>query len=104
MLKIYKRTIHINYPENPQPRFEYQLDKKTGASLSNILAIPAIIAGAIVETLMFSVFFAVLLIPLGIIGFRAWRMTKAAQQASVRQTEGDSIAAKYTVISDKDKQ
>ncbi len=54
MFKIYKRTIHIGTSENPQGRLEYRLEKKSGSSLSRILAIPAMIAGAVVGTLVFS--------------------------------------------------
>lgn len=101
MLKIYKRTIHIGTSQNPHERLEYRVEESPGSSLSKILAIPAMIAGAVVGTLVFSAFFAVLLIPMGIIGFKAWRLMKTAQQQS--QTGGDSITAEYTVISDKDK-
>lgn len=103
MFKIYKKTVQIVSTERPQ-QIEYQVEENGRSSMSKILAIPAMIAGAVAGTLVFSVFFAVLLIPLGIIGFRAWRLISAAQQQSVRQTEGESISAEYTVISDKDQQ
>ena len=61
------------------------------------------IAAAVVGALVLSVFFAVLLIPLSIMGFKAWRLIKNAQQKSVRQSEPDSITAEYTVVSDDDK-
>ncbi|OAI20629.1 hypothetical protein A1507_22760 [Methylomonas koyamae] len=102
MFKIYKRTIHIGMSENPQGRLEYQIEEGSGSSLSKILAIPAMIAGTIVGTLVFSVFFAVLLIPLGIVGYKAWRLMKTVQQQNLRQGEGDSISAEYTVISDSE--
>lgn len=101
MFKVYKRTIHINTPQNPHERLEYRVEESSGSGLSKVLAIPAMIAGAVVGTLVFSAFFAVLLIPMGIVGFKAWRMMKTAQQQG--QAEGDSITADYTVISDKDK-
>lgn len=100
MFKIYKRTLHIGTSENHQGRLEYQVEESSGSSLSKILAIPAMIAGAIVGTLVFSVFFAFLLIPLGIVGYKAWRLMKAAQQQNVGQTDNESIIAEYTVISD----
>ena len=102
MFKIYKRTIHIGTSQNPQGRLEYRVEESSGSNLSKILAVPAMIAGAVVGTLVFSVFFAVLLIPMAIVGFKAWRLMKTAQQQN-RQTEGDSITAEYTVISDTDK-
>jgi len=102
MFKIYKRTIHIGTSQNPQGRLEYRVEESPGSGISTILAVPAMIAGAIVGTLVFSAFFAVLLIPMGIVGFKAWRLMKTAQKQS-RQAEGDSINAEYTVISDTDK-
>ena len=102
MFKIYKRTIHIGTSENPQGRLEYQVEESTGSSLSKILAIPAMIAGAIVGTLVFSVFFAILLIPLGILGYKAWRLMKTAQKQNVGQTNSESISAEYMVISDSE--
>ena len=99
MFRIYKRTLHR--ANDPQGRLEYHVEE--ASSLSKALTIPAMIAGAVVGTLVFSVFFAVLLIPLGIVGFNAWRLMKRAQQPSVRQSESDSITAEYTVVSDHDK-
>jgi uncharacterized membrane protein YoaK (UPF0700 family) len=103
MFKIYKRTIHISSSENPQHQLEYQVEKDSRSSISNILAIPAMIAGAIVGTLFFSVFLAFLLIPLGIMGFKAWRMMKVVQKQTTPETAGDSITAEYTVLSDNEK-
>lgn len=102
MFKIYKRTIHIGTSENPQGRLETQVEESSGSSLSKILAIPAMIAGAVIGTLVFSVFFAVLLIPLGIVGYKAWRLLKTAQQQNASQTDSESINAEYTVISDSE--
>lgn len=101
MFRIYKRTLHS--ANDPQGRLEYHVEEDSGSKISKILAIPAMIAGAVVGTLVFSVFFAVLLIPLGIVGFNAWRLMKRTQQQSVRQSESDSITAEYTVVSDQDK-
>lgn len=103
MFKVYKRTIHIGTSAHPQ-QIEYQVEANGRSKISKLLAIPAMIAGAIVGTLVFSVFFALLLIPLGIIGFRVWRLIRTAQQQSVNQTQSESIAAEYTVISDKEQQ
>ena len=101
MFKVYKRTLHIGTTKDPQGRLEYHVEENSGSKMSKILAIPAMIAVA--GTLVFSVFFAVLLIPLAIVGFNAWRLMKTAQQQAVRQSESDSITAEYTVISDHDK-
>lgn len=103
MFRIYKRSIHIGMANDPQRRLEYHVEENSGSSLAKILAIPAMIAAAVVGVLILSVFFAVLLIPLSIAGFKAWRLIKSAEQQSVRQSESDSITAEYTVVSDDDK-
>jgi len=100
MFKIYKRTIHIATSENPQGRLEYQVAESSGYSLAKILTMPAMIAGAVVGALVFSVFFAALLIPVGIVGYKAWRLMKTAQPENLRQS--DSIPAEYTVVSDSE--
>jgi hypothetical protein len=74
--------------------------KSVSQRIFSVLTIPAMIAGAILGTLMFSIFFAVLLIPMGVIGFRAWRLMKIAKQKARDQ----SIDAEFTVIDDRDNQ
>jgi hypothetical protein len=64
MFKVYKRTIHIGSTAQPQ-QIEYQVEANGRSKISKFLAIPAMIAGAVVGTLVFSVFFAALLILLG---------------------------------------
>ena len=103
MFKIYKRTIHIGQSKNTQGRLEYRVEESSGSSLSKMLAIPAMIVCAIVGTLVLSVFFVALLIPLGIMGFKTWRLLKSVRQHSTRQSDGDSIIAEYTVLPDTDK-
>jgi hypothetical protein len=49
--------------DNSQQQLEYQVEESVGSNLSKI---PAMIAGAIVCRLAFSLFFAVFLIPLEI--------------------------------------
>jgi hypothetical protein len=67
MLKVYKRTIHIGQTEASHGR---ELSMNTGKvmtgnmKISNWLTITTMIAGAIVGTLVFSVFFVAMLIPL----------------------------------------
>lgn len=103
MLKIYKRTIHIGQPEHIQrlnSTAYYAQEKSVSQRISKIVAVLAMIAGAILGTLVFSVFFAVLLISMGIIGYRAWRLMKNAKQ----QASDQSIDAEFTVIDDTDNQ
>lgn len=102
MFKIYKRTIQIGTQERLRDltNGEYpNSDESFMRRRSNILTLPAMIAGAIIGTLVFSIFFVLLLIPLGIVGFRTWRLMKTAQKRNDEQT----LTAEYTVISEKDK-
>lgn len=102
MFRIYKRTIHFGTTDDVQ-RLGYKVQHDAGSGIYNILAIPAVIAGAVLGSVVFSVFFVVLLIPLGVVGFRAWRLMKAAQQQGVPRSTDDSLTAEYTIISDKNK-
>lgn len=75
--------------------------KSSTLRIPNILAIPALALGVLAGAVVFSALFAVLLIPMGIFGFKAWRrFSKLRQQAS----ENSSLNAEYTVIRDADKQ
>lgn len=102
MLKIYRRTLHIGTPEHTR-RLGYKAEQTPGSAISSILTIPAMLAGAALGALVFSVFFALLLIPLGIVGFRAWRLMKTARRQNAARPEDESLTAEYTVISDKHK-
>ena len=97
MLKIYRKVIRIDNT-GPQPRIEsFPRDTSTGGKLSKLLTVPAMIAGALVGTLVFSAFFALLLIPLAIIGGRFWWKLRKLKNA---QPTGDSLEGEYTVVSD----
>jgi len=52
----------------------------------------------VASVVMFSVAFAILLIPMAIMGFRFWKMLRLAQ----KQQNGDVIDAQYTVIEKRD--
>lgn len=103
MFKIYKRTVHIRTSKTPIHSLEYNTRKQPRLGLAKLLTVPAMLAGAVVGALAFSVFFIVLLIPIGIMGFRTWRMLRTARQPGAQQTEHDTITAEYTVISETDK-
>ncbi len=92
MLKIYKKTILID-SSGAHPRLESPPQSK----LSNLLSIPAMIAGAVLGTVVFSAFFALLLIPLTIIGIRGWWLLRKLKNA---QVDGQSLEAEYTAVSD----
>lgn len=99
MFKIYKRSIHIGGSETMQKpgAADYRISGRASSQrIPNILAIPAIIMGAIVGTMVFSLVFVALLLPLAFLGFKAWRATKNPP----RPANEDSITAEYTVISD----
>ncbi len=100
MFKIYKQTLNFGTTSQPQ-QIEYKLDEMDRNSTSKILTIPAMIAGAVVGAVVFSMLFALLLIPLGMVGFKAWRLIRAGQKQTARQTDDKSITAEYSVINDK---
>jgi hypothetical protein len=52
----------------------------------------------VASVVIFSVAFAILLIPMAIMGFRFWKMIRLAQ----KQQNGDVIDAQYTVIEKRD--
>ena len=52
----------------------------------------------VTSVVLFSVAFAILLIPMAIMGFKFWRMIRLAQ----KQQNGDVIEAQYTVIEKRD--
>ncbi len=67
---------------------------RISSNLPNIIAIPlvlVIIAGSII---LFSVFFAILLIPMAIMGYKFWRAIKLARKSDAANV----IEAEYTVI------
>lgn len=102
MFKIYKRTQHIGRTGKGRrlESFLYENHVVAGNNkFSNWLTIPAAIAGAVVGTLAFSVFFAVILIPLGILGFRAWLRSRKLKDGAGDQ----AIEAEYTVINEPGK-
>lgn len=97
MLKIYKKVIRID-TSGQNRRFESLPPQNTAASgkLVNRLSGPAMIAGAVVGALVFSAFFALLLIPLAFVGIRAWWMLRKLKTAPLDQ----SLEGEYTVVSD----
>ncbi|MFA5924610.1 MAG: hypothetical protein WC856_25545 [Methylococcaceae bacterium] len=94
MLKVYKRTIHIGQTEVGH-RLESSMNTSS-MKMSDWLTITAMIAGAIIGTLVFSVFFVAILIPLGLLGLGAWLRLRQLKNSQMDQ----SIEAEYTVITD----
>ena len=68
------------------------------SNLPKFIAIPILLVIVVSSVVLFSVAFAILLIPMAIIGFKFWRMIRLAQ----KQQNGDVIEAQYTVIEKRD--
>ncbi len=71
---------------------------RISSNLPRFIAIPLILVIVVASVVMFSVAFAILLIPTAIMGFRFWKMIRLAQ----KQQNGDVIEAQYTVIEKRD--
>ena len=71
---------------------------RISSNLPRFIAIPLILVIVVASVVMFSVAFAILLIPMAIKGFRFWKMIRLAQ----KQQNGDVIEAQYTVIEKRD--
>jgi hypothetical protein len=63
-------------------------------NVPRIIVIPFLLVIIAVSIVLFSVFFAILLIPMAIMGYKFWRMIKLAPKADA----GNIIEAEYTVI------
>ena len=70
-------------------------NSSSGSGLGNWLTFLTAIPLIIIGTLAFSIIFALALIPIAIMGFRAWRLLRKLNQAQ----SGQSLEADYTVIS-----
>ena len=68
------------------------------SNLFRFIAIPFLLVIVVTSVVLFSVAFAILLIPMAIIGFKFWRMIRLAQ----KQQNVDVIEAQYTVIEKRD--
>ena len=68
------------------------------SNLPKFIAIPILLMIVVTSVVLFSVAFAILLIPMAIMGFRFWKMLRLAQ----KQQNGDVIEAQYTVIEKRD--
>ena len=71
---------------------------RISSNLPRFIAIPLILVIIVASVVMFSVAFAILLIPMAIMGFRFWKMIRLAQ----KQQNGDVIEAQYAVIEKRD--
>ena len=101
MFKVYKRKIHIGQPEYSN-RLESASENTVltdNSTISKWLTVPVMIAGVVIGTLVFSVFFIAILIPLGILGIRAWLRFQKLKKGPRDQV----IDAEYTVVTEYSK-
>ena len=68
------------------------------SNLRKFIAIPILLVIVVSSVVLFSVAFAILLVPMAIMGFKFWRMIRLAQ----KQQNVDVIEAQYTVIEKRD--
>ena len=68
------------------------------SNLFRFIAIPFLLVIVVTSVVMFSVAFAILLIPMAIMGFKFWKMIRLAQ----KQQNVNVIEAQYTVIENRD--
>ena len=71
---------------------------RRSSNLPRFIAIPFLLVIVVSSVVLFSVTFAILLIPMAIMGFKFWRMIRLAQ----KQQNVDVIEAQYTVIEKRD--
>ena len=71
---------------------------RRSSNLPKFIAIPLILVIVVASVVLFSVAFAVLWIPMAIMGFKFWRMIRLAQ----KQQNVNVIEAQYTVIEKRD--
>ena len=71
---------------------------RRSSNLPKFIAIPFLLVIVVTSVILFSVAFAILLIPMAIMGFKFWRMIRLAQ----KQQNVDVIEAQYTVIEKRD--
>ena len=64
------------------------------SNLPKFIAIPILLMIVVTSVVLFSVAFAILLIPMAIVGLKFWRMIRLAQ----KQQNVDVIETQYTVI------
>lgn len=68
------------------------------SNLPRFIAIPFLLVIVVTSVVMFSVAFAILLIPMAIMGFKFWKMIRLAE----KQQNVNVIDAQYTVIEKRD--
>ena len=68
------------------------------SNLPRFIAIPFLLVIVVTSVVMFSVAFAILLIPMAIMGFKFWKMIRLAE----KRQNVNVIDAQYTVIEKRD--
>jgi preprotein translocase subunit Sec63 len=67
---------------------------RISSNVPSFIAIPLLLVIITISIILFSVFFAILMIPVAIIGYKFWRAIKSAQKADARNI----IEAAYAVV------
>jgi hypothetical protein len=90
MHKIYKKLIVFDAldPDTKDPAI------KPKWRFSSLLNLPIALVAGLVSVVFFSAIFTLLLIPIGIISYKAWRLFRNKQAIYPQQT----IEAEYTVL------
>ena len=68
------------------------------SNIPKFIAIPFLLVIVVTSVVLFSVAFAILLIPMAIMGLKFWKMIRLAE----KQQNGYVIDAQYTVIENRD--
>ena len=76
------------------PLFQHLCAMRISTNLPSFIAIPLLLFIITISLILFSVFFAILMIPVAIMGYKFWRAIKSAQKADANNI----IEAEYTVI------
>lgn len=93
MFKVYKQTLKIG--GNTRQASDSLITRN---KLSQWLMLPAALAGAVVGTIVFSVFFLAVLLPVGFLAYRAFAKARKATESPI----DESLEAEYTVISESE--
>ena len=74
--------------------FQHLCAMRISSNVPSFIAIPLLLVIITISIILFSVFFATLLIPMAIMGYKFWRAIKSAQKADA----GNIIEADYTMV------
>lgn len=96
MIKIYKHTVYTGQAGNQHPLRPLTVNTHPVGTnpITKWVLGPALLAGAVLGILAFSLLFALIMIPLGILGIGAWLRLQKLKETSSEHV----IDAEYTVV------